>query len=338
MNSEQTAALHDARQALHCLNLEAPASVVRDISAKVEAAFAALSKPVPAADVATMECERRQKLTKELGDALLGLHKLVIRMRGNYPLPQCDGYAEMRAADLALACIDAGDVPESAFPTPSCFPQQGGPMSNPAPAPSAADVMRGAIQRFLGAIISRSGNKAVFEYGDVLGLQDAATVIEQPSTSPAPSRDSGKCGRCAKPADVYATKSGYGYLCAWCMQCEIIALQAKVEKLSAVQPSRDSGLREAGLDAIRQWWTLVEAQAELSEDGPLEDGNIALHFMGSGASASVTVGQVRAALAASHVDDDVAPWLSAMIEDGASCREFIQSAERFIAALQAVKQ
>lgn len=284
MNSEQTAALHDARQALHCLNLEAPASVVRDISAKVEAAFAALSKPVPAADVAT---------------------KTTV-------LDAMKRYRQARQNNLDGVPCWISDVYQ---PDPALKP--------------VGDYHR-----------------------DQQLLADYAVAA---LASPAPSRDSGKCGRCAKPADVYATKSGYGYLCAWCMQCEIIALQAKVEKLSAVQPSRDSGLREAGLDAIRQWWTLVEAQAELSEDGPLEDGNIALHFMGSGASASVTVGQVRAALAASPVDDDVerlrrenaelreacdgvAPWLSAMIEDGASCREFIQSAERFIAALQAVKQ
>lgn len=45
--------------------------------------------------------------------------------------------------------------------------------SNPAKAPDPLTVLRGSVQRFIASMVSRSGNKAVFDHDDVLLLQEA---------------------------------------------------------------------------------------------------------------------------------------------------------------------
>lgn len=54
------------------------------------------------------------------------------------------------------------------------------------------------------------------------------------------------------------------------------------------------------------WWAMVEAQQELLGNA-IPDKEIALHFMGSGASTSVTAGQIRAMLDAIFLCKDGEP-------------------------------
>jgi len=54
--------------------------------------------------------------------------------------------------------------------------------------------------------------------------------------------------------------------------------------------------RNKALSPIACWWAMVEAQAKLSEDGPIPQDAVILHFMGSGASMQVTAQQLRDAL------------------------------------------
>lgn len=54
--------------------------------------------------------------------------------------------------------------------------------------------------------------------------------------------------------------------------------------------------RNKALSPLACWWAMVEAQAELSEDGPIPPDAVVLHFMGSGASTQLTAQQMRAAL------------------------------------------
>ena len=49
------------------------------------------------------------------------------------------------------------------------------------------------------------------------------------------------------------------------------------------------------LSPLRVWWAMHEAQWELCDETPADDV-VVLHFMGSGASTTVTAGQMRAAL------------------------------------------
>ena len=64
----------------------------------------------------------------------------------------------------------------------------------------------------------------------------------------------------------------------------------------AVQMVRETGAVEALRDyagGVGVWWTMVEADRECSEDTPLEPAAVVLHFMGSGASAQVSVQDLR---------------------------------------------
>lgn len=51
------------------------------------------------------------------------------------------------------------------------------------------------------------------------------------------------------------------------------------------------------------WWAMVEAQQELLKQ-PIPDKEIVLHFVGSGASTSVTAGQIRKMLDAIYLCKD----------------------------------
>lgn len=63
----------------------------------------------------------------------------------------------------------------------------------------------------------------------------------------------------------------------------------------AMDPDKKA-IREAAA-SVSLWWAMVEAQAEMAEE-PLRDEQVALHFMGSGASHMVMVKDLRAMMAA----------------------------------------
>lgn len=54
------------------------------------------------------------------------------------------------------------------------------------------------------------------------------------------------------------------------------------------------------------WWAMIEADNELAGE-PLKDEEVALSFMGSGASSRVTVGQIRKMLDAIYQTKDGKP-------------------------------
>lgn len=66
--------------------------------------------------------------------------------------------------------------------------------------------------------------------------------------------------------------------------------------MSKTEPTTANAAHDEGIAALRTWWAMHEAQWELCEETPADDVVI-LHFMGSGASTTVTAGQIRAALA-----------------------------------------
>ncbi len=45
---------------------------------------------------------------------------------------------------------------------------------------------------------------------------------------------------------------------------------------------------------VSLWWTMHDAQQECADLEPFKDNQVALSFMGSGASTQVTVGELRA--------------------------------------------
>ena len=63
---------------------------------------------------------------------------------------------------------------------------------------------------------------------------------------------------------------------------------------AAPQPAVAAGCEKA-LAPLRVWWAMLEAQWELCDETPSDD-TVVLQFMGSGASTTVTAGQMRAAL------------------------------------------
>lgn len=63
----------------------------------------------------------------------------------------------------------------------------------------------------------------------------------------------------------------------------------------AMDPDKKA-IRHAGA-SLSLWWAMVEADAELAGE-PLQDDQIALHFMGSGASHIVNVKDIRALMTA----------------------------------------
>ena len=69
------------------------------------------------------------------------------------------------------------------------------------------------------------------------------------------------------------------------------AALARINELEA-----EIAARAKALSPLACWWAMVEAQSELSEDGPIPPDAVVLHFMGSGASTQLTAQQMRAAL------------------------------------------
>jgi hypothetical protein len=47
-----------------------------------------------------------------------------------------------------------------------------------------------------------------------------------------------------------------------------------------------------GREAFACWWTMVEAEAAISEE-PIKDSDVVLSYMGCGASTTVTAGNIR---------------------------------------------
>ena len=70
-----------------------------------------------------------------------------------------------------------------------------------------------------------------------------------------------------------------------------VAALARINELEA-----EIAARNKALSPLACWWAMVEAQAELSEDGPIPPDAVVLHFMGSGASTQLTAQQMRDAL------------------------------------------
>jgi len=78
------------------------------------------------------------------------------------------------------------------------------------------------------------------------------------------------------------------------------------------------------ISSFATWWAMIEAQQELAEDA-MEDGDIALHFMGSGASTQVSVGDLRTVIsiltavqvkaAALDVENNSPKWFAHPIAD-----------------------
>lgn len=70
---------------------------------------------------------------------------------------------------------------------------------------------------------------------------------------------------------------------------------------AAVQTAKEAEVRNAAVRAaagpLSAWWAMVQAQEAMSEK-TIPDHEAILHFMGSGASAAVTAGQLRELMAA----------------------------------------
>lgn len=69
------------------------------------------------------------------------------------------------------------------------------------------------------------------------------------------------------------------------------------------KPSEELLLAQKAASPFSIWWAMVEAQEELAGE-KIKDDTIVFKFMGSGASTSVTAGQIRKMLNAIYLVEE----------------------------------